>query len=56
MVKNYGGTFVFGWLLLTSTKKKNLQVFVENVDTMEVKQLMSFVAIGIFMSGHGLHY
>ncbi len=35
---------------------KNLQVFVEKVDTVEIKRLLSFVAIGIFMSGPGLHY
>jgi len=56
MVKNYGDTFVFSWFLLTSTKKKKLHIFVEYMDTMEVKWLMSFVAIGIFMSGRGLHY
>jgi hypothetical protein len=32
------------------------QVFVEKVDTVEIKRLLSFVAIGIFMSGPGLHY
>jgi hypothetical protein len=26
------------------------------VDTVEIKRLLSFVAIGIFMSGPGLHY
>jgi hypothetical protein len=56
MVQKFGQLLLFIIdFFLFKLKRKKLHVFVEKVDTVEIKQLLSFVVIGIFMSGLGLH-